>query len=92
MALEMIRDATASGIQYRWVTGDRVYGDYRAIRMWLEENRKSYVMCVSGKEYVWDGYKQVSIGSILKNLPDEGWFEASRGDGSKGARVYDMIG
>jgi SRSO17 transposase len=51
MAFEMIRDATAAGIPYRWVTGDCVYGDYRAIRMWLEENQKYYVMCVSGKEY-----------------------------------------
>jgi hypothetical protein len=50
-----------------------------------------YVMCVSGKEYVRDGYKQVSIGNILKNLPDEGRFEASCGDGSKGARIYDWL-
>jgi SRSO17 transposase len=91
MALEMIRDATAARMPYRWVTGDCVYGDYRAIRMWLEKNQKCYVMCVSGKEYVWSGHKQVSIGSILKNLPDEGWFEASCGDGSKGARVYDWL-
>jgi SRSO17 transposase len=89
MALEMIQDVTAAGMPYRWVTGDCVYGDYRAIRMWSEENQKCYVMCVSGKEYVLEGYKQVSIGSILKNLPEEGWFEASCGDGSKGARVYD---
>jgi hypothetical protein len=59
--------------------------------MWLEENQKCYVMCVSGKEYVWSGYKQISIGSILKSLPKEGWFEASCGDGSKGARVYDWL-
>jgi SRSO17 transposase len=91
MALEMIRDATEAGIPYRWVTGDCVYGDCRAIRMWLEENQKCYVMCVSGKEYVWAGNKQVSIGNILKNLPKEGWFEASCGDGSKGARVYDWL-
>jgi SRSO17 transposase len=91
MAFEMIRKATESGVPYAWVTGDCVYGDYRDIRMWLENNRKCYVMNVSGKEYVWQGCKQNSISRILKNLPDEGWFEASCGDGSKGARVYDWL-
>jgi SRSO17 transposase len=91
MALEMIRDATAAGMPYRWVTGACVYGDYRTMRIWLEEKQKCYVMCVSGKEYVCKGYKQAAIGSILKNLPAEGWFEASCGDGSKGARVYDWL-
>jgi SRSO17 transposase len=91
MALEMIQAASAAGIPYKWVTGDCVYGDYRTMRTWLEESQKSYVMCVSGKEYVWKGYKQVSIGSILKDLPAGGWFEASCGDGSKGARIYDWL-
>jgi SRSO17 transposase len=91
MALEMIQTATAAGMPYKWVTGDCVYGDYRAIRLWLEDNLKCYVMSVSGKEYIWEGYKQVSIGSILQNLPEAGWFEASCGDGSKGARIYDWL-
>jgi hypothetical protein len=48
-------------------------------------------MSVSGKAYVWRGFNQESVSSILKNLPSDGWFEASCGDGSKGARVYDWI-
>ena len=91
MALEMIKEATASGMLYKWVTGDCVYGDYGDIRCWLEENKKCYVLSVSGKAYVWRGKKQESVGSILKNLPEEGWFEASCGDGSKGARIYDWL-
>ena len=91
MALEMIQEATAAGIPYKWVTGDCVYGDYRDIRMWLEKNDKCYAMSVSGKEYIWVGFEQVSVSSILKNLPEEGWVEASCGDGSKGARVYDWL-
>lgn len=91
MALEMIQEATIAGVPYKWVTGDCVYGDYTDIRMFLEENEKCYVMNVSGKAYVWRGYKQVSAGSILKSLPEEGWFEASCGDGSKGERLYDWL-
>jgi SRSO17 transposase len=91
IALEMIQEATASGLSYQWVTGDCVYGDYRDIRMWLEKNNKCYVMSVSGKEYVWQGFSNNSISSILKKLPVKGWREASCGDGSKGARVYDWL-
>jgi len=90
MALEMIKNATTAGISYSWVTGDCVYGDYRTIRMWLEEQRKGYVLCVSGKEYLQEENQKVSVSSILKNLDEQkGWFVASCGDGSKGARVYD---
>jgi hypothetical protein len=89
MALEMIKQATAAEVYYRWVTGDCVYGDFRTIRMWLEEQRKCYMLCVSGKEYLPDGWQQVSVSSILKSLDETGWFVASCGDGSKGARVYD---
>jgi SRSO17 transposase len=90
-ALEMIHGAAKAKVPYKWVTGDCVYGDYRDIRMRLEDNEKCYVMSISGKEYVWRGYKQVSIANILKNLPEIGWFEASCGGGSKGGRVYDWL-
>ncbi len=89
MALEMIQAATQSGVSYQWVTGDCVYGDYRKIRLWLEEQGKRYVFCVSGKEYIQMGWKRVSVSSVLKSLDSDGWFEASCGDGSKGARIYD---
>lgn len=91
MALEMIQDATNANFPYTWVTGDSVYGDYTDLRIWLEENEKSYVMSVSGKAYVWKGHEQLSVGSILKSLSQEGWLEASCGDGSKGARLYDWL-
>jgi SRSO17 transposase len=89
MALEMIQEATSAGVSYRWVSGDSVYGDYRTIRLWLEDARKCYVLCVSGKEYIQDGWKRVSVSSVLKGLDENSWFEASCGDGSKGARIYD---
>ena len=91
MALEMIREATNAGVPYKWVTGDSVYGNYTNIRTWLESQGKCYVLCLSGKAYVWRGWKQEKISGIMKNLPEEGWFGASCGDGSKGARVYDWL-
>jgi len=72
-----------------WVTGDCAYGDYDVMRDWLEENKKCYVMCVSMKEYLFDGETKICVGGIVKGLSSDGWFEASCGDGSKGARIYD---
>lgn len=89
IALDMIQSATQAGVLYKWVTGDCVYGDYRTIRLWLEDQHKCYVMCVSGKEYIQIGWDRVSVSSILKSLEEENWFEASCGDGSKGTRTYD---
>jgi SRSO17 transposase len=89
MALEMIKQATTAGVPYSWVTGDCVYGDYDVLRLWLEEQRKGYVLCVSGKEYLVMGEQKLSVSVILKGLDEAKWFLASCGDGSKGARVYD---
>jgi SRSO17 transposase len=89
LALKMIKEATAAGVPYRWVAGDCVYGDSRIIRSWLERNQKSYVLCLSRKEYINDGKQYASVGSFLNNLPAEGWFRASCGDGSKGGRICD---
>jgi SRSO17 transposase len=91
MALEMIQAATEAGVPYTWVTGDCVYGDSWAIQQWLEKQDKCYVLCVSGKEYLRHDIKQIRVNELMKNLPEEGWSEASCGDGSKGARVYDWM-
>jgi len=85
MGLEMIQEATKAGVAYRWVTGDSAYGDYTTMRHWLEENGKYYVLNISRNEYIYHEY----VGNLMSNLPSDGWFEASCGDGSKGARVYD---
>jgi SRSO17 transposase len=92
MGLEMIQEATAAGVRYKWVTGDCAYGDYREIRQWLEKNEKCYVMCVSGKEYIWEGCGQIKVGNVIKKLCDDNWVEASSGNGSKGARIYEWQG
>ena len=91
MALEMIRKATEAGVPYEWVTGDCACGDYRGIRQWLEKNDKCYVLCVSGKESIWKDSKKTTVGNLLKSLPNEKWYKASCGDGSKGERVYDWM-
>ena len=89
MALAMLKRTHAAGVPYAWVAGDSVYGDYRDIRAWCESVNKSYVLCISGKEHLWIGYKQHRVSELLEELDPNRWEEASCGDGSKGARVYD---
>jgi SRSO17 transposase len=53
LAQQMLHRALAAGVPAKWVTGDRVYGDDRRLRMGLETQPQAYVLAVSGKEYVW---------------------------------------
>jgi SRSO17 transposase len=51
-AKQMLPRALAAGVPAQWVTGDRVYGDDRRLRLWLEAQPQAYVLAVSGQEYV----------------------------------------
>ncbi len=89
LARHMLARALAAGVPARWVTGDSVYGNDRRLRMWLESCPQAYVLAVSGKEYVWLGWRQRQINTILASLPEGGWTRLSAGDGAKGPRWYD---
>ena len=91
MALEMIQRVEAAGVPYKWVTGDCVYGEYYDLRQSIEKSGKGYVMAVSGKAYVWMGFKQIRVSAMLASLPDEGWSRLNVGHGTKGERVYDWL-
>jgi SRSO17 transposase len=89
LARDMLARAFAAGVPAKWVTGDSVYGDDRRLRVWLESCPQAYVLAVSGKEYVWLGWRQRQIKTILASLPEEGWTRLSAGDGAKGLRWYE---
>jgi SRSO17 transposase len=55
----------------------------------LESCPQAYELAVSGKEYVWLGWQQRQVKTILAALPAEGWTRLSAGDGAKGPRWYD---
>jgi hypothetical protein len=44
---------------------------------------------VSGQEYVWLGWQQRQVKSILATLPADGWTRLSAGGGGTGPRWYD---
>jgi SRSO17 transposase len=89
LACQLLARAFAAGLPAKWVTGDSVYGDDRRLRMWLEARPQAYVLAVSGKEYVWLGWRQRQVKTILATLPEDGWNRLRAGDGAKGPRWYD---
>lgn len=85
----LLERAFKAEVPVAWVTGDSVYGDNRRLRMWVEAQERAYVLAVSGKEYVWLGWQQQQVKTILPALPAEGWTRHSAGVGAKGPRWYD---
>ena len=41
LARQMLERTLTAGVVLAWITGDRIYGDDRALRQWLEERRQS---------------------------------------------------
>lgn len=89
LARGMLERAFEAGVLADWVTGDSIYGDDRRLRLWLEEREQAYVLAVSGKEYVWIGFRQYRVKELLAVLPEEEWIRLSAGAGAKGPRWYD---
>jgi SRSO17 transposase len=102
LAREMLGRALEAGVSAAWVVADSVYGDTRRLGMFLEEREQPYVLALSGKAYVWAGFRQHRISKVLEALrqeggpapegaAEEGWRRLSAGDGSKGPRLYDWL-
>jgi SRSO17 transposase len=101
LAKEMLRRALDAGVKAGWVVADSVYGDSRGLGMFLEEREQPYVLALSGKAYVWAGFYQHRVSTLLDALrkgelqsgkaAEEGWKRLSAGDGSKGPRLYEWL-
>ena len=89
LAQPRLARALAAGVPATWVTGDRVYGENRPWRQWLEAQPQAYVLAVSGKAYVGLGAQPRQVNTLLASWPVEGWTRLSAGDGAKGPRRYD---
>ncbi len=70
------------------MVGDTVYG-YDELRIWLDEQKKKYVLAVPETHPVWVQGRQQPVGLVAALLPDEAWVVLSAGEGSKGPRLYE---
>jgi SRSO17 transposase len=89
LAKEMLRRALEAGVPARWVVADTVYGTARGLRGWLEKRGSSYVLAVPETQGIYHDGSQRQARTVAKVLPEEAWFGASAGRGSKGERLYD---
>lgn len=89
MAFEMIKRAYENGLPFEWAAGDSVYGADSRIQKYLEEKDKKYMFAVSGKEYVWIGFRQYSVKEIKGHLDEEKWVRINTGSGTKGEKVFE---
>jgi SRSO17 transposase len=89
LAKEMLKRAFEARIPARWVVADTVYGTARGLRGWLEKRGSWYVLAVPGTQGVYHEGSQRQARTVAKHLPEEAWFRASAGRGSKGERLYD---
>ena len=93
LAQRMLERALESGVPFRWVTGDEVYGSDRKLRLWLEEAGISHVLAIKSNEKLWartdQGSLQVRADRLAAGVGESSWQRLSAGDGAKGPRVYD---
>ena len=60
LARQMIERAVKAGVPFRWFTADEVYGNNRALRLWLEQQQIWHVMALACNQPIW-----------LLSLPDQ---------------------
>jgi SRSO17 transposase len=88
-AQRMLARAFTAGVPAAWVSGDSVYGHDRRLRRWLAAQPRAYGLAVSGQDYVWLGWRQRQVNTLLAALPEEGWARLRAGNGTKGPRGYE---
>jgi SRSO17 transposase len=89
LARQMLECAFAADMPCAWVTGDSIYGGDRRLRLWLEEQRRGFVLGIAKDEPLWCSFEQKRADEWAATLPDNAWQRLSCGDGAKGPRDYD---
>src|SRR3989441_9699441 len=80
LAQQMLTRAYASGVSADWVVGDTVYG-YDELRLFLDEQRKNYVVAVPETHVVWVQGRPQPVGLLAALLPPDAWVVLSAGEG-----------
>lgn len=89
LAEQMILSALQQGMKPEWVLGDSVYGESSGLRRTLEASQQPYVLGITNKHYVWIGFEQLRVSTLVKESLNAGqWETLACGAGTKGARLY----
>ena len=89
LARAMLGRALDAGMPAAWVTADEAYGKEGSFRGWLEQRRTGYVVAVPKSQAVAGDAGKSRADILTAHTPGQAWKRRSRGNGSKGPRVYD---
>jgi SRSO17 transposase len=93
LAQAMLARTFAGGLTPAWVVGDTVYGNDRALRLWLEAQHQPFLLALRSDERLWvwrhGAPRQLKVDTVADALPSAAWKRRSAGAGSKGPRTYD---
>jgi len=89
LARQLLARAAADGVTFAWITGDKVYGDDRPLRQWLEAQQQAYVMGIASTEQLWVGHEACTLATLCDRVSALAWVRISAGNGSQGPRWYD---
>jgi SRSO17 transposase len=100
LALEMVAEAVAAGVPFRWIAGDTVYGDSPTFVQGVRTLNKWYVLDVSSQARVWlrcpkrlrsgkAEQRAMTVVEAAQRLPTTAWKRMTVAEGSQGPRVYD---
>jgi SRSO17 transposase len=91
LAIDVLTDACADGLDFDFICGDEVYGSCTALRERLEERDQAYVLRVASSFTLTlaSGTMMTCADAVKKLLNDKKcWEVRSAGQGSKGDRWY----
>jgi SRSO17 transposase len=91
LARQMLERTFAADMPCGWVTGDSIYGGDRRLRLWLEGQRRWFVLGIAKNEPLWCLFEQKRADEWAATLPDDAWQRLSCGEGAKGPREYDWV-
>jgi len=90
LARRMVERAVRAGVPFSYFLADEVYGQARALRAWLEEQRIRYVLAIPKDEALplSDGRTRQAR-ELYAAVPEDVFERRSCADGAKGPRDYD---
>ena len=65
--------ACDAGVPAAWVSGERVEGEQRTRRVWVEAHDHANGLAVSGQAEVWRAGRHPQVTTLLATLETEGW-------------------
>ncbi|WIN00810.1 IS701 family transposase [Actinoplanes oblitus] len=89
MAREMLARAFAAGVPAAWVTMDEAYGQWKSLRVWLEDHDQPHVVATRcNDDVVTTSMGRARVDELIASLPGRAWSRISAGRGAHGPREY----